>query len=156
MSRARPVPPHPELVRRPAGSFGWLEDRLLHEGWLARLGPEATAVLVLLALAADERGASFFGRDRMAQRLGLPRAAVDQGLARLLDWGFVAHRPWRAAALDGVWQLLPLPPKEGATPARPHQPLAIADILGQLGLAPPAPRRTPAKSAPRAPESRAF
>jgi len=39
------------------GSFGWLEDRFLSEGWLARLGPEGSSVLLLLALAADRKNA---------------------------------------------------------------------------------------------------
>ena len=61
----RPEPPRPELVRRPTGGLGWLPAALLHEGWLARLGPDAAAVLLLLALAADRYGASFYGRARM-------------------------------------------------------------------------------------------
>ena len=48
----RPVePPRPDQIRRPEGRFGWLDDRLLQEGWLSRIGPEGAAVLVLLALA---------------------------------------------------------------------------------------------------------
>jgi hypothetical protein len=70
-TRPRPRPPRPDLVRQPAGAFGWLDAHLLHEGWLARLGVDATAVLLLLALAADRHGASYFGRRRMADALGL-------------------------------------------------------------------------------------
>lgn len=120
-ARPPPVPPRPELLRRPPGAFGWLDARLLHEGWLAHLGPDATAVLVLLALAADQRGASFYGRARMTSRLGIALPAVGRALDRLLKTGLVAHRPWRAGDPDGVWQLLPLPPPPSATvsPAAP-------------------------------------
>jgi hypothetical protein len=135
MSFERPRPPYPDLVRQPSGSFGWLEDRLLHEGWLADLGPEGTAVLLLLALAADRHGASFFGRERMVRRLGLTRTEVDRGLKRLEASGLVAHRPWRAGSPDGVWQLLPLPQRAPPEPPRTGQPASVADILARLGLA---------------------
>jgi hypothetical protein len=119
-------------VRSPAGSFGWLDDRLLHEGWLARLEPPAVAVLTLLALAADRHGASYYGRARMAQRLGMAFTQIDAALRRLLDLGLVDHRPWRHGDLDGVWQLLPLPPRAES----PHVPAAapIGDILAQIGV----------------------
>ena len=68
--RPPPAPPRPGLERRPAGAFGWLHAELLHDRWLAELGPHATAVVVLLAIAADRRGASFFSRERMAAALG--------------------------------------------------------------------------------------
>jgi hypothetical protein len=121
-------------VRRPSGSFGWLPVVLLHEGWLARLGPNATAVLVLLALAADGRGASFYGRERMAERLGLGRAELDRALARLLELGLVALRPWRSGTEDGVWQLRPLPCERRERGSRGHLP--IGAILAQLGFEP--------------------
>jgi hypothetical protein len=105
------APPRPDLVRRPAGGFGWLEDRLLHDGWLARLGPPAIGVLVLLALAADRNGCSFYGRRRMADALGMRRAQLDAALGHLLALNLVAHRPWRTGCDDGVWQLLPVPAK---------------------------------------------
>jgi hypothetical protein len=130
--RARPTPPRPELVRRPSGAFGWLDAHLLHEGWLSRLGPNASSVLVLLALAADGQGASFYGRDRMGVLLGLDRAAVDRALARLVELGLVAHRPWSAGHPDGVWQLLPVP---SSRPRERGSAVAIGDVLARLGLA---------------------
>jgi hypothetical protein len=96
-------------LRNPPRHFGWLDDRLLREDWLARLGPDPTAVMVLLALAADRRGASFYRRDTMALALSMPRAELDQSLERLLELGLVDHRPWTPFSPDGVWQLLPLP-----------------------------------------------
>ena len=124
------IPPRPDLIRQPAGCFGWLEDRLLHDGWLARLGPEGTSVLVLLALAADRHGASFYGRERMTERLSMSRQDVDQALTRLLDLRLVAHRPWRQACHDGIWQLLPMPAPE----PRRGQAVSIGDMLSSLGM----------------------
>ena len=109
MASERPAPPRPDFRRLPPPSFGWLDARLLHEEWLGRLGPEATAVLTYLALAADERGASFWLREKMAWRLALERRELDRCLERLIELGLLAHRPWSPGHPDGVWQLLPVP-----------------------------------------------
>jgi len=109
MKRDPPTPPRPDQVRRPAGSFGWLEARLLHDGWLERLGPQRIAVLTLLALAADRTGSSFYRRNSMAHALSMSQEDLDEALGSLLDLELVDHRPWSAGHLDGVWQLLPLP-----------------------------------------------
>ncbi len=132
-SRPRPTPPRPDVVRRPTGPFGWLDARLLTEHWLERIGPEGTSVLVLLALAADGQGSSFYGRRRMGEALGLSCEALDLALARLLELGLVAHRPWRAGSKDGVWQLLPLAPR-AAEEKRGGDAVSVAEILGRLGL----------------------
>jgi hypothetical protein len=147
----RVTPPRPDLIRRPNEGFGWLEDRLLRDGWLQRLVPEAVCVLVLLALAADRNGCSFYRRQRMAQALGLSRQDVDAALARLLQLRLVAHRPWRKADADGVWQILPLPsrpPQERraqvpTSPPRTTEPdedavplgVAMGELLKKLALA---------------------
>jgi hypothetical protein len=148
--RRRPVlPPYPELIRRPAARFGWLEDRLLHEDWLARLGPEGISVMVLLALAADRHGASFYSRERMADKLGISRQDVDQALNRMLELRLVAHRPWRQGNPDGIWQLLPLPQSTGQT--RGGQAVSIGDLCRSLGFQPPDQPTQPSKP----PDSRA-
>jgi hypothetical protein len=128
----RPLAPRPDLERRPQGAFGWLDAELLRGGWLAELGPPAVAVLVLLALAADRRGASFFSRERMANALGMSLHDVDLALQQLLDAHLVAHRPWSPGVRDGVWQLLPLPAR--SPPSREHRPVRAADLLRQLGF----------------------
>ena len=129
------IPPRPDLVRRPTGRFGWLKDRLLHDDWLARLGPEGTSVLVLLALAADRHGASFFGRERMASKLGISRQDVDQALKGMLELRLVAHRPWRQANPDGIWRLLPLPQSTRQTPG--GEAVSIGDLCRSLKSRPP-------------------
>ena len=146
------IPPVPDLVRQPTGRFGWLEDRLLHDDWLARLGPEGTSVMVLLALASDRHGASFFSRERMAAKLGISRHDVDQALARMLEWRLVAHRPWRQGHPDGIWQLLPLPRSERRK--RGGEAISIGDLCRSLGLDLPD-QATPHPNPPKPPESRA-
>ena len=136
MDRERPVPPFPEIVRRPGGrGFGWLDARILHDGWLARLGADAIAVITFLSLAADARGASFYGRERMAATLGIERSSLDRALHRLLEIGLIAHRPWRAGHRDGVWQVLPLPAASRRT--QPAGPTSLRDLVAELGFTPP-------------------
>lgn len=130
-----PIPPHPDLVRQPQAPFGWLEAHLLHDRWLARLQPDATAVLLLLALAADRRGASFFSRVRMADCLGIDVDRVDRATDRLRELGLVELRPWRAGARDGVWQILPV--ERQIETQRQGTTMAIADLLRSLGVRPP-------------------
>lgn len=132
--RQPPVPPRPDLVRRPQQAFGWLEAHLLHDRWLARLEPDATAVLLLLALAADRRGASFFSRVRMADALGMEPGRVDRALERLLEFELVALRPWRSRGRDGVWQLLPIARQSDQ---RTGEVKHIAGLLRSLGFDPP-------------------
>lgn len=141
-----PSPPRPDLTRQPTRAFGWVDAELLHAGWLARLGAEGVAVLMLLAVAADRRGASFYSRARMAERLDLAPAAIDAGLARLLKLDLVAFRPWRAGARDGVWQILPLPTASGShlpAPTTTPGPRSLAAILGELGIKRPEAARRP-------------
>ncbi len=131
--RPPPAPPFPEQVRRPRAPFGWLEAHLLHDGWLGQLGPEAAAVLLLLALAADRRGASFYSRGRMGDALGMDMAAVDRALARLVELGLVAVRPWRPGGRDGVWQLLAT---ERRRNTRRGGAVHVAELLRSLGFEP--------------------
>lgn len=129
--RGKPTPPHPELVRRPQAAFGWLEAHLLHDHWLAKLQPDATAVLLLLALAADRRGASYYSRVRMADRLGMDIDRVDCAVDRLRELGLVALRPWRPGQRDGVWQILPIDARDKT---RTGECMSVADLLRSLGF----------------------
>ena len=127
--RPPPLPPHPELLREPDGGFGWIDMRMLHEGWLKEIGSEACAVLILLAIAADKHGASFYGRTRMVSALGMDLCRIKEALSCLSDFGLVAMRPWRPGHEEGVWQLLPVPkPKE----LRSDNTQAVSEILEEM------------------------
>ena len=129
--RRPPTPPRPDFVRRPQAPFGWLEAHLLHDRWLAQLAPDATAVLLLLALAADRRGASFYSRGRMGDALGMDVGRVDRALDRLLELDLVALRPWRPGGRDGVWQLLPV---ERQPDQQRGGVMHVAELLRSLGF----------------------
>lgn len=126
--------PRPDMLRQPTSGFGWLEQALLTDRWFARIGVNATAVLVLLALAADRHGASFYSRHRIADVIGIALSHVDDALQRLRDLDLVDFMPWKPGAKDGVWQLLPLPPSREAP--RANRVLSIGQILATLGMAP--------------------
>ena len=53
---------------------------------------------------------SFYRRETMALALSMPRHQIDRSLERLLQLELVDFRPWLPGHIDGVWQLLPLPP----------------------------------------------
>jgi hypothetical protein len=88
-------------------------------------------VLLLLALAADRRGASFYSRGRMADALGMDVGRVGRALDRLLDLDLVALRPWRSGGRDGVWQLLPV---ERQPDQQRGGVMHIAELLRSLGF----------------------
>lgn len=124
--------PRPDLVRRPTAGFGWLDQAILNGGWLAQIGPDGSAVLLLLVLAADRHGASFYSRHRMADVLGISLNQVDAALQRLRDLELVDYRPWHKGSREGVWQLLPLPLLRDQP--RAQRVLGIGEILASLGF----------------------
>lgn len=71
----------------------------------------------------------------MADRLGIDVGRVAAALARLLDLGLVAFKPWRRDAKDGVWQILPV---EQSRETRSNTILSVAELLRSLGFAPTA------------------
>lgn len=103
--------------------------RMLLEGWLKEMGSDACAVLILLAIAADKHGASFYGRTRMASMLGMDLCRIQEALSCLKDFGLVAMRPWRYGHEEGVWQLLPVPERKQI---RSDNTQAISEILEEM------------------------
>ena len=131
MARHRPiVVPRPDRVRRLEGApFGWLDTRLLRQGWLRTLSPEATAVYTCLCLVANRQGVSYYRRDRIAAEVGLSEEALYRALARLRELELVAYAPFRAGAADGFHQVLALPPG----PAPRGLPALVESLADRLG-----------------------
>ena len=116
----RPQPLCPERVRRiRACTFGWIDHRMLAEGWLAQLSPEALRLYVFLVLVADANGVSWYSYDRICERLQMTMA--DYLVAR--D-ELVAHA--LVSQAHGVFQVLALPARARSTP--PNTEATMRDL----------------------------
>ncbi len=120
-----PAVPRPDRVRALRAPFAWLDGRLLRDGWLRALSPEAWATYGFLCLAGDRQGVSFYRRARIACELGLDEQQVSRALAALRALDLVAYAPFRPSAPDGFHQVLAVP--DGGPPSTP-----LDDALGAL------------------------
>jgi hypothetical protein len=100
--------PLPQRVRRIAGSFAWIDHRLLRYGFLAVMTHAEQSLYLFLALAADRHGVSFYRQEKITDLLGLD----DQGFAvardRLIELGLLAFAPYSVTSPNGFYQLLPV------------------------------------------------
>lgn len=98
----RPEPLEPRRIRSPRGAYGWVDLRIVTEGHLQRLDPQAALIYLFLCTVGDRHGISFWGRTKMARVLNLPPEAVDSALPKLATADLVVIK-------DRVVQVLPIP-----------------------------------------------
>jgi len=98
----RDEPLEPRRIRHPRGAYGWVDLRIVTEGHLRGLGPEAALVYLFLCTVGNRAGISFWGRPRIAQLLHLTPAEIDDALARLIAADLIA-------ANNRIVQVLPVP-----------------------------------------------
>lgn len=106
----RVVIPSPERMRRfGASAFGWIDARLLKDGWLSAMGPSEIAVYLFLCLVANQQGVSWYRRDRIREALNLSEDEVRHALTHLKDIDLVAYTPFGRHDSEGFRQVLSLP-----------------------------------------------
>jgi hypothetical protein len=62
-----------ERVRQIEGGFAFIEHRFLHRGFFASLSAAELVLYLLLVIAADRRGVSFYGNDALCSLCQLSR-----------------------------------------------------------------------------------
>jgi hypothetical protein len=72
--------------------FGWIDHRLLRDGYLGHCSPEALALYVFLVCAADAQGLSYYSEPRIAQVLRLDPQTLRQARRELLGLGLIAYQ----------------------------------------------------------------
>lgn len=94
----------PERVRKIGGSFAFVEHRFLREGFWVSLTRDELLVYLLLVMAADRFGLSYYGYDRLCNLLAM--GADDFIAARngLIDKDLIAFE-------SPLFQVLSLPPQ---------------------------------------------
>lgn len=134
MNTSTPLP-HPARRRRLPERFSWLDHRLLRDGHLQACGcPEALALYLVLACAADARGLSYYSDKRLTKILALSASGLSQARRCLIDNGLIA---WR----QPHYQVLCLDPEtireaHLRDPALQHdrsaQPMSLQEALQQM------------------------
>jgi len=118
----------PDRVRTVERPFGWVPCRMLTNGTIASMSPDERQLYLVLSLAADRQGISFYGDKRIARILGFNQQELELARHALMARELVAY--------DGAtYQLLPLPYNANATPSAAKNRSAVAE--------------TPANSAPK-------
>ena len=127
----------PGRTRRIAGqSFSFIPHRFLRQGFFASLDHQERSLYLLLILAGDRHGISFYHYDTICSVLGVPLETYLQARAGLIRKDLVAF--------DGTrFQVLSLPERLVPSAARPlttaqdfeeHDPATIRRlILDDLG-----------------------
>ena len=78
----------PRRMRKaPPRGFGWIDHRLLRDGYIDRCSPQALALYVLLVCASDAQGLSYYSDPRIAQLLTLEPATLSQARRELIGLG---------------------------------------------------------------------
>lgn len=78
--------------KSPPRGFGWIDHRLLRDGYLGRCSTESLALYVLLVCASDAQGLSYYSDSRMAEILGLEPAILHSSRRQLIGLGLIAYQ----------------------------------------------------------------
>ena len=122
----------PERVRTIAGqSFAFVPHRFLREGFFASLRPDELRLYVLLVLAADRNGVSFYHYDSLCSLLEIPLESYLRARNALIAKDLIAF--------DGTrFQVLSLPERPHFEPPQPlttdeqfeaHDPATIRRLV---------------------------
>ena len=103
MTPVRRAPILPQRVRSISGqSFAFLPHRFLRDGFFASLAPDELRLYVLLVLAADRHGLSFYHYDSICSLLEIPLESYLRARTALIDKDLIGF--------DGTrFQVLSLP-----------------------------------------------
>ncbi len=94
-----------ERIRRiPAEGFSWVDRRLIRDGFVDPLAPEAILLYFFLVSVADAEGLSFYADPTISRKLKLNPDELSQARARLLSAQLILYE-------HPVYQVLPLPAK---------------------------------------------
>jgi hypothetical protein len=85
--------------------FGWIDHRLLRDGYIGRCSPQALALYVLLVCASDAQGLSYYSDPRIGQLLTLEPATLSEARRELIGLGLIAYQ-------KPLYQLLSLEDEE--------------------------------------------
>lgn len=113
------------MRKAPSRGFGWIDHRLLRDGYLGRCSSTSLALYVLLVCASDAQGLSYYSDYRIAELLRLEPSVLREARRELIGLGLIAYQ-------KPLYQLLSLlmehnseqQPQQGSSPTCEASPEA--------------------------------
>jgi hypothetical protein len=148
MIQKRPINSQ-RLRSLPPSGFGWIDHRLLREGYFQRCSPAALALYSLLVCAGDAQGLSFYSEPRVSELLGLEPGELPRARNELIAAQLIAfEKPlYQVLALDREDR----PPRTCSSSRAVGGRTAKSSSL--VPTPPPSPARMEVASAPPLPAS---
>jgi len=117
----------PERLRHVPHRFSWIDQRLVRDGHIARCGPQALALYLLLVTVADAQGLSYYSDKRAARLLSLSETELREARTTLLAAGLIAYQSplYQVLSLELVLATVQPAPRTGQT-------LPLSAILRQI------------------------
>jgi hypothetical protein len=111
--------------------FGWIDHRLLRDGYLSHCSPQALALYVLLVCASDAQGLSYYSGPRIAELLRLEPEALSGARRELIALGLIAYQKpfYQLLSMEGeLREHKNLPSQRPASVSEP-QPIGAISAL---------------------------
>ena len=117
-------------VRKIPQSFSFVDHRLVRDGHIDRLSPQAAALYLFLVTVGDGEGLSYYGDNSVCKRLHLSEADLREARRNLIQAGLIAFEA-------PLYQVLGLEAPERAKPVfketrRGEGLTAVKDILRKI------------------------
>lgn len=129
----KPHIPQPQNVRRIAGSFAWIDHRLLRRGYLQAMTHQEMALYLFLVLAADRHGVSFYRKEKICDLVTLDFQQFEVARDRLINAKLIAFEPYSALTPNGYYQVLAV--DEMGPVTRSSEIVRLTQSLSQRWLA---------------------
>ena len=114
----------PQRLRQVPAGFGWVDHRLVRDGYLAQADGRAWALYLFLVTVADAQGLSYYSDNAISRRLRMDPVALSAARQQLVQADLVAYQ-------KPLYQVLSLPEPESSGP-RSGQTSSVADVLRRV------------------------
>lgn len=114
----------PQRLRHVPAGFGWVDHRLVRDGYLARADCPAWALYLFLVTVADAQGLSYYSDAAIGRRLRLDIVTLSAARQQLVQADLVAYQ-------KPLYQVLSLP-EPGSSSPRSGQASSVADVLRRV------------------------
>jgi hypothetical protein len=130
MPTKRPIDPRRMRKALPRG-FGWIDHRLLRDGYISHCSPQALALYVLLVCASDAQGLSYYSGPRIAQLLRLEPEVLSGARRELIELGLIAYQKpfYQLLSLEGELREHNNQPSQRPASASEPQPIGAISAL---------------------------